>query len=278
MRWAARLNISKKSMLQHGEELALENCDIPIKFRRHPKARRLTLRVSSTDRSAIVTVPPYCSDKETISFLENHRNWLFEQFEKLPEAAPFKHESIIPLRGEPHKLIFAGQSRGKGVIWIENQISEDENTEATETQIPEKQTSEIKANSLPEIHINGTEQFAPRRLTRWLIDQARKDLQERSKWHSDNFGLNYQKIMIKDQRSRWGSCSSRGILSYSWRLILAPSDVLDYVAAHEVAHLAEMNHGPNFWALVEQTLPTYQAPKTWLRDHGSELHRYGANS
>ena len=269
MRWAARLNISKKSMLQHGEEIALENCDIPITFRRHPKARRLTLRVSSTDRSAIVTVPPYCTDKETISFLENNRNWLFEQFEKLPEAAPFKQGSIIPLRGEPHKLIFAGQSRGKGVVWIEQN--------QTELNFTEK-TSFNELPNLPEIHINGTEQFAPRRLTRWLIDQARKDLLERSKWHADNLGLSYKKIMIKDQRSRWGSCSSRGILSYSWRLILAPADVLDYVAAHEVAHLAEMNHGPNFWDLVEKTLPTYRDAKDWLRDHGSDLHRYGANS
>lgn len=278
MRWAARLNISKKSMLQHGEEIALENCDIPIKFRRHPKARRLTLRVSSTDRSAIVTVPPYCSDKETISFLENHRNWLFEQFEKLPEAAPFKHESIMPLRGVDHKLIFAGQSRGKGVIWIENNNT-DQNTKVDAIpEVCEGQTPQTQTSTLPEIHINGTEHFAPRRLTRWLIDQARKDLQERSKWHSENLGLSYNKIMIKDQRSRWGSCSSRGILSYSWRLILAPSDVLDYVAAHEVAHLAEMNHGPNFWALVEQTLPTYKTPKAWLSDNGSDLHRYGATS
>lgn len=206
MRWAARLNISKKSMLQHGEEIALENCDIPIKFRRHPKARRLTLRVSSTDRSAIVTVPSFCTDKETISFLENNRNWLFEQFEKLPEAAPFKQGSIIPLRGEPHKLIFEGQSRGKGVVWIESPQEEF-------SVLGEPQSH--KEQHLQEIHINGTEQFAPRRLTRWLIDQARKDLQERSKWHADNLGLSYKKIMIKDQRSRWGSCSSRGILSYS---------------------------------------------------------------
>lgn len=266
MRWAARLNISKKSMLQHGEEIALENCDIPIKFRRHPKARRLTLRVSSTDRSAIVTVPPFCSDSETITFLENHRTWLFQQFEKIPEAAPFSPNSLIPLRGELHKLVFAGQSRGKGVVWIEE--NKKTNSDEIEPDQPE----------FPEIHINGTEQFAPRRLTRWLIDQARKDLYERSGWHSKNLGLSFKKIMIKDQRSRWGSCSSAGVLSYSWRLILAPTEVLDYVAAHEVAHLAEMNHGPNFWALVDQTLPTYKTAKNWLRENGSDLHRYGANS
>ncbi len=255
MRWAARLNISKKSMLRHGEEIALENCDIPIKFRRHPKARRLTLRVSSTERSAIVTVPQQCTDQETISFLENHKNWLFQQFDKIPEAVPFAPDTIIPLRGVDHKLVFAGQARGRGVVWLE----------------------ENPATNLPEIHINGRPQFAPRRLTKWLIDQARKDLYERSKWHSKNLGLSFNKIMIKDQRSRWGSCSSKGILSYSWRLILSPPDVLDYVAAHEVAHLAEMNHGPNFWKLVTQTLPTYKTAKDWLRENGSDLHRYGAN-
>lgn len=252
MRWAARLNISRKSMLQHGEEIALENCDIPIKFRRHPKARRMTLRVSTTNRSAIVTVPQSCSDHETIAFLENHKNWLFQQFEKIPQAVPFKSGALIPLRGIQHKLVFAGQTRGKGVVWIEDE---------TDT---------------PEIHINGTEQFAPRRLTSWLIDQARKDLYERSTWHSENLGLSFKKIMIKDQRSRWGSCSSKGVLSYSWRLILSPSEVLDYVAAHEVAHLKEMNHGPDFWSLVEKTLPTYNSAKDWLRENGSELHCYGA--
>jgi predicted metal-dependent hydrolase len=87
-------------------------------------------------------------------------------------------------------------------------------------------------------------------------------------------GRRFSRLSLRDTRSRWGSCSSRGGLSYSWRLILAPPDVLDYVAAHEVAHLAEMNHSPAFWALVARLCPGYQAPRGWLRREGAGLHRY----
>lgn len=256
MQWLERLNprSKSKSKFEHGEEIALENCEIPVKFHRHPKARRLTLRVSATNRSAIITAPPFCTDHETLNFLEMNRSWLHKQFEKIPAAVPFTCECELPLRGIPHKINFAGQVRGKGVVWIETS----------------------KQQQMPIIQVSGTPQFAPRRLKTWLISQARKDFYERTQWHANNLGLKFKKIMIKDQRSRWGSCSSTGVLSYSWRLILCPADVLDYVAAHEVAHLKEMNHGPNFWALVKETLPTYEAPKNWLRDHGTDLHRYGA--
>src|SRR5690606_2143888 len=80
----------------------------------------------------------------------------------------------------------------------------------------------------------------------------------------------------RDQSSRWGSCSSAGVLSYSWRLILAPPYVLDYLAAHEVAHLQEMNHSPRFWRLVEKLVPNMRRAKAWLDVHGTDLHRYGA--
>lgn len=256
---APRQKSDKRKNLQNGEVIALENFEVPIKFRRHPKARRLTLRVSATNRSVIITAPPFCSDHETIAFLERHRSWLHQQIENLPQPAPFAHGSSIPLRGVDHKIIFTGElsgrSRGRGVVWTEDGES---------------------AKSLPELHVNGIDQFAARRLRNWLIKEARRDLVERTCWHAENLGLNFRKIMIKDQRSRWGSCSSRGVLSYSWRLILAPSHILDYVAAHEVAHLKEMNHGPNFWKLVAKTLPDYERAKNWLRAEGTNLHRYGA--
>ena len=88
-------------------------------------------------------------------------------------------------------------------------------------------------------------------------------------------GTRFRKLNVRDQKSRWGSCSSNGSLSFSWRLIMAPPHVLDYVAAHEVAHLREMNHGPRFWALVAKTMPQCDESKRWLRTFGNELHRYG---
>lgn len=252
-RWRERLVDTSTKTLRHGEEIALENCDIPVKFKRHPKARRLTLRVSATQREAIITVPPSCPDQETLSFLKSNINWLYKQFEKLPAPVPLSHQSEIPLRGKPHLIEFVGMIRGKGVVWL------DDNEQN---------------GALPLIKVTGNEQFAPRRLKSWLLKEARRDLYERSKWHADHLGLKFRKIMIKDQASRWGSCSSAGVLSYSWRLILSPPEVLDYVAAHEVAHLQEMNHGPRFWALVKKTLPGYEQPKQWLRHHGATLHRF----
>ncbi len=93
--------------------------------------------------------------------------------------------------------------------------------------------------------------------------------------HARTLGLKPVRIAVKDQASRWGSCSTTGVLSFSWRLILAPPAILDYVAAHEVAHLAEMNHGPRFWALVKRTVPQLDEARRWLHIYGMDLHRYG---
>jgi len=109
-----------------------------------------------------------------------------------------------------------------------------------------------------------------------LVSEARADLQDRVSWHSRNLQLKPRRIAVRDQTTRWGSCSSSGVLSFSWRLILAPTLVLDYVAAHEVAHLQEMNHGPRFWDLVRMTMPRMEEAQRWLKRHGGDLHSYGA--
>ena len=105
----------------------------------------------------------------------------------------------------------------------------------------------------------------------WYRAEARRVLTERAAVHAATLGVRFGRIAIKDTRSRWGSCSSHGNLNFSWRLIMAPEAVLDYVVAHEVAHLREPNHSPRFWALVEQLCPAYRARRAWLREHGREL-------
>ena len=117
----------------------------------------------------------------------------------------------------------------------------------------------------------------PRRLLDWLKRQAQADLRLRVDIHAKRLGLAPKRISVRDQTTRWGSCSSTGALSFSWRLILAPPFVLDYLAAHEVAHLEEMNHGPQFWALVARTMPRHDEARDWLHTHGSNLHAYGAD-
>jgi predicted metal-dependent hydrolase len=114
-----------------------------------------------------------------------------------------------------------------------------------------------------------------RRVADFLKREAKRDLEAASRAAAEKLGVRLRRIAIRDQTSRWGSCSAEGVLSYSWRLILAPPFVLDYLAAHEVAHLVEMNHSRRFWRLVERLYPDVARAKAWLDAHGAELHRYG---
>lgn len=109
----------------------------------------------------------------------------------------------------------------------------------------------------------------------YLKREARKDLHKASLAYAEELGVRVKRVSIRDQSSRWGSCTSAGSLSFSWRLILAPAYVLDYLAAHEVAHLVEMNHSPRFWRVVARICPSVERAKNWLDTYGNDLHRYG---
>lgn len=230
-----------------------EKLGAPVEVRRHPKARRLTLRVSRTRRAVIVTLPTQCDLGEAGSFVYRNIDWVRERLGSLPEPVPMLDGCSMPLRGEPHAIEFSGRRGSRPV-------------EVIETEKP-----------LPIIRVNGAinDDVAHSRLKRWLFDEARRDLEDRVYLHARFLGLRPTRITVRDQTSRWGSCSSTGALSFSWRLIMAPDFVLDYVAAHEVAHLAEMNHGPRFWRLVRKTMPRMEEAKSWLQVYGMDLHRYG---
>jgi len=233
---------------------SLDDLGAPVEVRRHPSARRLTLRVSRTRRTVIVTVPVQCDLDEAGSFLHRNMEWVRERLDSLPVPVPFRAGVVMPLRGRPHRVRFTGQMSLLGPVRIE-----------------------AKRGELPELVVDGQLVHAPRRLRDWLFAQAARDLDHCVMKHAHCLGVRPKKIAVRDQQSRWGSCSTTGALSFSWRLILAPSHVLDYVAAHEVAHLAEMNHGPRFWALVRRAMPNMEVAKTWLQGCGMELHRYGTS-
>jgi predicted metal-dependent hydrolase len=230
---------------------SLNNIGAPVEVRRHPGARRLTLRVSRTRRAVIVTLPVQCDLNEAGYFLNRNIDWVRERLDSLPAPVPFCNGVFIPLRGEAHRLRFAGRCRDRAPV-TRHGIGE-----------------------YPSLEIAGELEHAPRRLLDWLGKEARSDLDGRVAWHASNLGLTFRRIAVRDQASRWGSCSTTGVLSFSWRLILAPPDILDYVAAHEVAHLKEMNHGPRFWSLVRRTCPGMDEAKRWLQVYGMDLHRYG---
>ena len=236
------------------EQIAVSGLRDPVEVRRHPGARRMTLRVSRTRRAVIVTLPMKCDLAQAGRFLSSHVEWVRERLTDMPEPVPFADGGLIPLRGIPHRIVFVGPRRG-GPVTVTSQNG-----------------------GRPELRVAGEFEHAARRLRDWLIKEARDDLAERCSFHAGRLGLKYGRISVRDQSSRWGSCSTTGNLSFSWRLVLAPPDILDYVAAHEVAHLAEMNHGPRFWALVRKTYPTLDEAKQWLNVYGLDLHRYGAQA
>src|SRR5262249_39572655 len=134
--------------------------------------------------------------------------------------------------------------------------------------------TELAADGMRLLCVAGDAAHVGRRVTDFLKREAKRDLAAASRHYADRLGVRLRRVSIRDQSSRWGSCSSTGMLSYSWRLILAPEFVLDYLAAHEVAHLVEMNHSPRFWRTVLGVCPDTRRAKVWLDAHGADLHRY----
>ncbi len=234
--------------------LKVDGLPAPVEIRRHPTARRLTLRVSHSARAVVLTIPRYTDVREADRFLAKSIDWVRERLEGVPDAVPFADGAVVPLRGVAHEVTLAGRRPGRGVVDVEAG----------------------GAGAMPRLVVSGAEEHGARRLRDWLVSEAKRDLEARVDYHAGRLSLTPRRIAVRDQKSRWGSCTSDGQLSFSWRLVLAPPLVLDYVAAHEVAHLAEMNHGPRFWRLVKQTMPRLEEAKRWLRMNGMGLYRYGA--
>ena len=244
-----------------------------VLVKKMPRARRMTLRVSPTKRDIILSIPKGIGEKRASAFIDQHVDWINQQISALPQPVPFEHGRLVPLQGEWHQLSFPGPrtSKHKGQDVVSQQMFCCEGDEEMVEDEKDRQPVAL-------LQVLGAVEHAPRRLTDWLKKRARLKLAERVDFHAQRLGLSYKRLGVRDQTSRWGSCSSNKTLSFSWRLILAPEQVLDYVAAHEVAHLREMNHSPRFWALVEKTMPDYRQARLWLRENGQTLHCYGASA
>jgi predicted metal-dependent hydrolase len=230
-------------------QLPHDNGKLEVKLKPNPKAKRLILRLDARTGEPVATIPPGLSLSRIETFLKDHVDWVISRTEQRPSAVPFVSGAEIPVRDVAHKLVHVGQSRGTV-----------------------RQLIEGESHSLL---VSGDEDHMSRRVTDWLKKQARADLGMAVDHHASALSVKPAAIRIKDTTSRWGSCSSNRVLSFSWRLIFAPPSVLDYLAAHEVAHLREMNHSSRFWALVEETCPDFEEAKIWLKEEGRYLHRFG---
>jgi predicted metal-dependent hydrolase len=216
------------------------NPPIDVTVKRSARARRLSLRVSRLDGKVTLTLPTRTPLREGIAFVEEREIWLRQNLIKLAPEATVAAGGTVRYRGDELPVV-AGAVKRAAII-------------GGALHVPDAATAGVRAKA-------------------YLKLRARDALAEASDRYAGMVGRDYTRLSIRDTRSRWGSCSSEGVLMYSWRLIMAPSPVLDYVAAHEVAHLVEMNHSDAFWAVVARICPDYQTHRVWLRKNGDVLHR-----
>lgn len=218
---------------------------LPVIFRRNVQARRLVLRLNTEGTAALITVPRGVSRAQALDFAQRSAAWLAERLVKRGDNIPLRAGARIPLRGEEHEIRHVAARRG------------------TVTVDPAARL----------LLVPGGEDHLPRRVTDWLKRAAREELTAASRRYAAAMGTKFRRISVRDQKSRWGSCTAAGDLNYSWRLILTPPYVLDYVAAHEVAHLLHLDHSRRFWRLVLSHCPQAPRAKRWLKAHGHSVHR-----
>lgn len=216
------------------------NRAVKLEIRRSARARRISLRVSSLDGRVTLTVPPGVSDRKALAFAEEKAEWIGAALGRQAPPVAVGPGVVLPVEGLP-RLVVAGTGRRACLG-----------------------PDEIAAPS-------GREGPA---ILALLKDLARARLVAEVDRQAVRIGRQAARVTLRDPRSRWGSCTAEGNLMFSWRLIMAPPDVLAYVAAHEVAHLARMDHSPAFWAEVDRLHPGHGRQRAWLRGEGAALHRF----
>ena len=228
------------------ELLAIEGRDVEVNVRINSRARRLIVKVHPSTGEVSVVAPSQRALERALEFARGQSDWIATQLARVPVPVPLALGATVPFRGQDH-LVREGTS-GRGAVWLDGGT----------------------------IRVAGQKEHHARRLLDFLKKEAKRELEARTLEFAGRIGLKHKRITVRDTASRWGSCSSSRSLSFSWRLILAPPFVLDYVVAHEVAHMREMNHGPKFWQLVHTLVSDVRRPQKWLHDHGAALHRYAA--
>ncbi|GGA90269.1 hypothetical protein GCM10011491_17700 [Brucella endophytica] len=218
---------------------------LPLRVVENPRATRLTLRIEAGGKGLRVTIPPGLPAREVDRFLSRHEGWIETRIAKLPDRALVRPGIKIPIRGVPHLIV---HEPGRGTV--ETAIGED----------GERM-----------LIVHGDRLHLPRRIADYLKREAQREMEALVARHTADVGRRAKAIRYKDTKSRWGSCTSDGVLSFSWRIAMAPAPVINYLVAHEVAHLIEMNHGPKFWKLCLELCPDTERCKVWLKRNGAVL-------
>ncbi len=220
----------------------------PLIARVNRRAKRLILKVDPVAGEIHVTAPSKRAVPEAIRFAQERIDWIASQLTENLRARPFSNGMKIPYEGAEHIILHDDTLRG---------------------------APRIDSELVPVIRVGGGAEHLNRRICDWLKREARQRLTERVDHHCMELGKKRRTIRIRDTKTRWGSCSSEGDMSFCWRLILAPPEILDYVAAHECAHLLHMDHSPAFWRVVRGLGADPSGAARWLSAHGPGLYAYG---
>ncbi|MGK7867314.1 M48 family metallopeptidase [Falsiroseomonas sp. E2-1-a20] len=216
-----------------------------VRWRPSARARRVSLRICPREGAVVIVLPPRASRRAGLALLREHGPWVLERLAALAPALPFVAGGSLPIGGRAHLIRHEPAARGGAFL---------------------------RDGALV---VTGGAEFVARRVADFLRAEAARRVGALAAGHAAMLGVTPRAIRLKDTRSRWGSCARDGTLAFSWRLVMAPGWVLDYVVAHEVAHLREMNHSARFWAQVARLSPHREAAVAWLRAHGPTLLRAG---
>lgn len=227
------------------EIVALPGGPTHVEWRRNRRARRVSLRIDPCGGGVVVTLPARAGRGAGVALLLNHADWVARRLAALPDAVPFADGTLVPVCGVPHRIHHVPSLRGGA--WLQDD----------------------------ELHVTGAPEFLRRRVLDFLRAEAHRRLSALVAAKTAMLGVKVARITVRDTRSRWGSCAANGALSFSWRLVMTPEFVQDYVAAHEVAHLKHMDHGTRFWSQVGHLTPHAATAIPWLRAEGFRLLRVG---
>lgn len=216
---------------------------IDLKVVHSLKAKKLTLRIDKKNRIPVVCIPKFCPKKTVLNFLHENMDWIKNNLAKLPKTTVFLPEDEISFFGEKIKLIHCLEA--KGVVFEKNCLK-----------------------------TGGQSEFFHRRVKDFLKEKALQRLKTLTHEKAKVLGCRVQSVVIKDTKSRWGSCSSLGNINYNWRICFAPYEVIEYLVSHEVSHLKEANHSQSFWKEVEKLCPDYKEARSWLKKFGKNLYKY----